>query len=146
MLCCICGEKKSTQLIEYVTTHLLTHIHNPLYTTTNSTVTGAQTFCTNNTFISQLPPPLKWRSDICPCFLSGSVQFFVFTLLFFFSLLISSLRCGQWWGIFQLCCCCLFAAGKSRHCLCTGEGGANSIGTRVIDTSQTLTLALIGCI
>ena len=55
--------------------------------------------------IPQLPPPLKWRSNMYPCFLSGSVQFFVFTLPFFVSLLISSLWCGQWWGIFWLCCC-----------------------------------------
>ena len=56
------------------------------------------------------PPPLKWRSDIYPCFLSGSVQLFDFTLLFFITLLISSLWPGHWWGIFQLCCCSLFSA------------------------------------
>ena len=39
------------------------------------------------------------------CFLSGSVQFFLFTLLFFVSVLISSLWRGPWRGIFQLCCC-----------------------------------------
>ena len=48
--------------------------------------------------IPQLPPPLKW------CFLSGSVQFFLYTLLFFVSLLISYLWRGQHWGIFQYCC------------------------------------------
>ena len=41
------------------------------------------------------------RSDISPSFLSGSVQFFVFTLLFFVGRLISSLWRGQWWGMFQ---------------------------------------------
>ena len=50
--------------------------------------------------IQQLPPPLKWCSNIYPCFLSGSVQFLVFTLLLFVSLLISSFWHGQWWGIF----------------------------------------------
>ena len=61
------------------------------------------------------PPPLKWRSDIYPGFLSGSVHFFVFTLFFFVSLLISSLWPGHWWGIFQLCCCCsLFSAAVYR--------------------------------
>ena len=99
-------------------------------------------------------------------FLSGSVQFFLFTLLVLVSLLISSLWRGQWWGIFRLCCCCLFSAifyclgiqpGKSRHCVCMGEwycpvravwgrGAASSLCTRMIDISQTLSLALIGCI
>ena len=55
------------------------------------------------------PPPLKWRADVYPRFLSGSVHFFAFILLFFVSLLISSLWCGQWRGILQLCCCCLFS-------------------------------------
>ena len=59
--------------------------------------------------IQQLPPPLKWCSNIYPCFLSGSVQFLVFTLLLFVSLLISSLWHGQWWGIFFCLCCCLFS-------------------------------------
>ena len=47
--------------------------------------------------------------------------------------------------------------GKSRHCACTGEGhcpvraawgrwATSSVCTRVIDTSQTLTVALISCI
>ena len=40
----------------------------------------------------------------------GSVQFFVFTLLFFISLLISSPWCEQMWSIFRLCCFCLFSA------------------------------------
>ena len=52
----------------------------------------------------------KWRLENYPCFLSGSVQFFIFTLLFKVTLLVSSLWSGQWWGIFQLCCCCLFCA------------------------------------
>ena len=34
--------------------------------------------------------------------------------------------------------------GKSRHYACVGEG--LPVGTRVIDTFQTLPLALIGCI
>ena len=59
--------------------------------------------------ILQLPPPLKWCSNMCPSFLSGSVQFCLFPLLFFVSLIISSLWRGQWWGIFRLCCCCLFS-------------------------------------
>ena len=44
--------------------------------------------------VLQLPPPLKWRSITYPCFLSGSVQFFLFKLLFFASLTISSLWHG----------------------------------------------------
>ena len=38
---------------------------------------------------------LKWRSDIYPSFFSGSVQFFVFTLLFFVTFLSSSCWHGQ---------------------------------------------------
>ena len=55
------------------------------------------------------PPPLKWCSDIYPGFLSGSVHFFVFTLLFFFRLLISSLGPGRWWDMILLLplCYCL---------------------------------------
>ena len=61
--------------------------------------------------ILQLPPSLKWRSNIYPCLLSGSVQLFWSRsiLLFFISVLISSLWRGQWWDIFRLCCC-LFSA------------------------------------
>ena len=79
-------------------THTHTHTHTHIHTDTETAqMLGLQ--------IPQLPPPLKWHSDIYPCFLSGSVQFFVFTLLFFVSLLISSLWRGQWWGIFLLCFC-----------------------------------------
>ena len=46
-------------------------------------------------FICRKSKSLKWRSDIYACFLSGSVQFFVFTLLFFVSCLISSSRRGR---------------------------------------------------
>ena len=45
-----------------------------------------------------------------PCFLSGSVQFFLLTLLFFVNPLISSLWREQWWAILRFCCCCLFSA------------------------------------
>ena len=34
---------------------------------------------------------------------------------------------------------------KSRHCTCVREGVASSVCTRVMDSSQTLPLALIGC-
>ena len=71
------------------------------------------------------------RSDIYPCLLSGSVQVFLFTLLFFINL-ISSLWRGQWWGIFLLL--------PLRHCL------QFEFGRHIIDTSQTLPLALIGCV
>ena len=54
--------------------------------------------------ILQLPPPLKWLSNINTSFLYGTVQFFVLTLLFFVSLLISSLWHGIWLGIFRFCC------------------------------------------
>ena len=37
-------------------------------------------------------------------FLSGTVQFFIFTLHLFTSLLSCSLWCGQWWDILLLCC------------------------------------------
>ena len=75
------------------------------------------------------PPPLKWCSDIYPGFLSGSVHFFVFTLLFFFRLLISSLGPGRWWDMILLCCLsaivyslsCKYPPGESRHCACAGE-------------------------
>ena len=111
--------------------------------------------------ILQLPPPLKWCSNIYPSFVSGSVQFFVFALIFFVSLLISSLWRGQWWGIFQLCCCCLFPAivyswNLSDQVRALRGGGAlpskrcvreaSSVCTSMIDSSQTLLLALIGCI
>ena len=60
--------------------------------------------------ILQLPPPLKWHSNIYPCFLADYVQYFVFTLNFFVSLLMSSLWLWRWWGILWFCCCCLFFA------------------------------------
>ena len=115
------------------------------------------------------PPPLKWSSDISPCFLSCLVQFSLFTPLFFVSLLMSSLLNGQWWGIFWLFCClalchCLQLGlelqhvwpGKSWHLArrggalpgrsCMQEVGCHREHTRLIDTSQTLPLALIGCV
>ena len=49
-----------------------------------------------------------------PFFLSGSDQFFLFTLLFFVTVLVSPLWRGQWWGIFQLCC---FSAIVHSMCL-----------------------------
>ena len=52
--------------------------------------------------IPQLPQPLKWCSSIYLSFLSGMIQFFLFTLLFFVRLHISSVWRGQWWGIFLL--------------------------------------------
>ena len=62
------------------------------------------------------PIQLNYNADE-PCFLSGSVQFFMFALLFLVSLIISSLWRGQWWGIFQLCCCCLFSTIAYSLCL-----------------------------
>ena len=59
--------------------------------------------------ILQLPPPLKWCSDIYPCFFLWHGPILLFTLLFFVGVLSSSLWCGQWWGILWLCCC-LFSA------------------------------------
>ena len=61
-----------------------------------------------------------------------------------------------------LCYCCLFSAivynlgmkvsdqvrtgeGHCQVCAARGRGAASSVCTRVIDTSQTLSLALIGC-
>ena len=93
-----------------------------------------------------------------PCFLSGSVQFF-FTLLFFIILLISSLglalllfsvlrRCSQ----FKLEC---IWPGKSRHCAGEGHcrvhaagrrGAASSVCKRMNDSSETHTMAPIGCV
>ena len=110
-----------------------------------------------------------WNDDICPSFLSGSVQFFLFTLLLLISLLISSLSCGQWWGIFQLCCCCLLSAivyslslkvsdqvradtapvwgrGTAQYTLCEEGGLPAVLCTRMIAITQTLPLALIGCV
>ena len=108
--------------------------------------------------ILQLPSPLKWSSDIYPSFHSRSVQFFLFTLLFFIRLLISSLWCGQWWGIFLLlllCHCLQFELELVLHCSCGGgalpsmcysrEGSCQQLCTRITVTSQTLPLALIGC-
>ena len=114
--------------------------------------------------ILQLLHLWKGPSNIYPCFLSIPLQFFLFTRL-----LISSLWRGQWWGIFLLCCCCLFSAivyslslsisdqvgagtapvRGEGHCsvhAVWGRGAASRVCTRVIDTSQTLPLALIGCI
>ena len=106
------------------------------------------------------PPALKWRADIYLCFLSGSVQFFVlntaFLCLFF---------CPFWGHLpaqLLLRHCLLFEfelellwPGEGRHCACAGEGhcpialcreGGCQVCTRVIDTSQTLPLTLIGCV
>ena len=107
--------------------------------------------------ISQLPPPLKMTPIFILVFsLIRSNSLFVFTLLFFASLLISSLWCGQWWGIFWLCCCCLFSAivyslgsnvsDQDPVGVAWAMGAASSVCARMIDTSQTFPLALIGCI
>ena len=73
-------------------------------------------------------------SRIYPCFLSGSVQFFLFTLLFFVSLLIFFSLMWAVVGHFSalsllsvLHHCLQFGLehiwpGKSRHCSCSGEG------------------------
>ena len=97
------------------------------------------------------PSTSEMSSAIYLCFLSGSAQFFLFTLLFFVSLLISYLWRAQWWGIFQLSCLQFELEhtwpGESKDCTCTrGRGTACSIGTRMIDSSQTRPLALIGCV
>ena len=80
--------------------------------------------------IPLLPPPLKRCSNIYPCFVSGSVQFFLLTPLFFISLLISSLWHGQWWGILQLYCSTrweqalrLYRWGALASRCCMREGG-----------------------
>ena len=114
------------------------------------------------------PPPLKWHLNIYPPFFSGSVQFFLFTLLFLISVLICSLWGGQWWGIIGFCCCLLSAIvyslrlnvsdqvradtvpargrGTAQYTLCEEGGLPAVLCTWMIDTSQTLPLALIGCI
>ena len=96
---------------------------------------------------------------------------FLFTLLFFVSLVNTSLWCGQYFWHFSaltllsvLRHCLHFGLefervwpGKSRHCTCAGEGhcpvhavwgrgAASSVCMRMIETSQTLSLALIGCV
>ena len=91
----------------------------------------------NETYIrqvlsSQNPQLLHlWNdSDIYPSFLSGSIQFFVFTLLFLVSLLISSLWRGHFSALLLLSVlrhCLQFGLeriwpGESRHCSCAGEG------------------------
>ena len=86
--------------------------------------------------ILQLPPPLEWCSDMYPCFLSGSGQFFLFPLLFFVSPLISSPWRGKWWSIFRLYCCLLEAIVHSlglslnhifpgMHGYCTWRGAGH---------------------
>ena len=116
--------------------------------------------------IPQIPPPLKWCSDIYPCFLSGSVQFFLITLLYFLTLFfffsLTRVMVGHFLALLLYWCCLQFELdpiwpGNSRHCTCAGEGhcwacaawgrgAASSVCTRMIDTSQTLPLALIGCV
>ena len=97
----------------------------------------------------QLTLRLKWRSIIYPCFLSGLVQFFAFTLPFFISLLISSLWHGQWWGIFYIVSSFGMKVsdqvreGHCRVCTVWGRGAASSVCTGAIDTFQTLSF---GCI
>ena len=105
-------------------------------------------------------PATPSTSEMTLIFLSGSVQLFVFILLFIVSIPISFLWRGQLWGIFLLFFCSFPAQfelkriwpGK-RHCVwalpsthCWGRRAASCIYTRMIDTSQTLLLALIGCI
>ena len=74
------------------------------------------------------PPPLKW-GDIYPSFLSGSVQFFLFKLLFFASLLISSPWRGKWWGIFRLCwfSTIVYSLGLSLN-IWPGKSGQCAVG------------------
>ena len=87
--------------------------------------------------IPQLPLPLKWQSKNYPCFLSGTVQFFVFTLLFFISPLISSHWHGHWWGFFQLCCCCLFSTiVYSLSLNVSDQGRAGTVPVRTRGTAQ----------
>ena len=78
-----------------------------------------------------------------------------FYTAFFISRIISSLRCGQWCGILLLCCLAaiihnltlgLNVSDKVRTVTALGRGTASRVCTRVIDTSQTLPLALIGCV
>ena len=82
-------------------------------------------------------------------------------LLFFISLLISSLSHGQWWGIFLCCCCFLFSIDLSLILNISDQVRAASVPARergtahnmlregeglIIDASQTLPLALIDCV
>ena len=85
----------------------------------------------------------------------------LFLICFSSSVFLFLLFDGQWWGLFLLCCYCLFSTTVSSvslnipdqvtavaalHQHRGGRGGASSLCSRVIDTSQTRPLALIGCV
>ena len=97
--------------------------------------------------------PLKWRSDIYPCFVS--VQFVILIHIFLLFLLFDMGNGGAIFGpVVVVCSLPLFTVwiiwpGKSRHCM--GEGycpvcAASSVCKRVTEHFQTLPLALIGWI
>ena len=111
--------------------------------------------------IPQRPPLLKWRHSPILSFYTA----FLHQCSYFFSLMFAMV--GHFLALFLLSVlrhCLQFGLelehiwpGKSRHCTCTGKGhcsegavwgrvAASSICTRMIDTSQTHPLALIGCV
>ena len=107
--------------------------------------------------IPQLPPPLKWCSDVYPSFhLGWSNSFF---LQCFSSSVFLFLLFGIGNGGAFFCCCfstIVYSLSLNRTApvqgranaqyVLQGRGAVSSICTRMINTSQTLPLALIGCI
>ena len=79
--------------------------------------------------LSPKKPAAPSNSDmmlrIYPCFLSGLVKFFVFTLLFFVSLLISSLDVGNGGALYTLGMTVSDQVGEGHCsvCACVREGG-----------------------